>query len=103
MPSINRTDWSGPRSGPTYHPHAGLYVCWMSRRAAEEHTRRVHNVPAGVRLGWAPYTILITTAGGVSHTAFHSARALRHWLRGAFRVVMSRSSGGARFGTLCAR
>lgn len=72
-----------------YGAEDGLHICVMSRRYAKNHTRRVHNVPDNVGLGWKPYTVIVTSYGGVAHTAFHSIRELKRWLGSEFRVSLT--------------
>lgn len=88
-----------------YGPKEGLRVCLMTERRADEHTRRIHNVPDDVGLGWKPYTILVTSYGGVAHTAFHSMRDFRCWLGRDYRINLGAAwhFPGIRSGTINAR
>ena len=55
-----------------------LVVYFLTPRYAEEHTRRVYNIPPHVGMGWTPYTILVLSNGGtLAHSAYHSARDFR--------------------------
>lgn len=69
-----------------YGAQDGLHICVMSRKYANDHERRTHNVPDDVMLGWKPYTIIVTSYGGVAHTAFHSVKDLKRWLGSNYRV-----------------
>jgi hypothetical protein len=88
-----------------YEPQDGLHICMLTQRLADEHTRRVYNVPDGVRLGWKPYTILITSYGGVAYKAFHSVADLRRWLGRDYRVRLGGGfgTGGIRSGKIVAK
>lgn len=67
-------------------PCDGLRVTLLASKRAEEHVRRTHNVPDDVLLGWRPYTIIVTSYGGVAHTAFWSMREFRRWLGRDFKL-----------------
>jgi len=56
------------------------HVSWMTPKQAEKWTRRTHNVPDHVGLGWTPYTIYVTR-GAISYRAFHKPAEFRAWLR----------------------
>ena len=56
------------------------HVSWMTQKQANEHVRRVYNVPDDVGLGWRPYKILITQSA-ISCRAFNTVAGFREWLR----------------------
>ena len=87
-----------------YGPTDGLHVCLLTTRQAEAHRRRAYNVPDHVGLGWRPYTILVTSYGGVAHTAFHRMEDFRRWLGPNYRVRLNgQIGGGIRSGRIIAR
>lgn len=86
-------------------PSDGLHVCIMTARRAEEHTRRVHNIPDDVMLGWRPYPIVVTSYGGVACTAFHTMADFRRWLGKTHKVNLASAwhFPGIRSGRIVAR
>lgn len=75
----------------------GLWVCALTKRQAEAHTRLVHNVREGVRLGWTPYRFIVTSYGGVCYCAFETMRDFKRWLA-SYHVSLPTNCNGVRFG-----
>lgn len=73
-----------------YGPEPGLYVCWLTRRGAEQFERRIMNIPSASRLGWTPYRIRILYRSSLAWTAFVKVRDFRKWLGPRYRLRITK-------------